>query len=491
MEIAGINSPKPPGPLGSEIDSPTQEKRPIGTMDGYQVDSVESTTTRPNCIPTGASMMPSHYDPLHPVVLANNTFSDTLVYATVVSEVFNIPIENSIAAGIVGNVACALATSPYLSSKMMSLLPNEATRDHARNFDTFVRKLVDPGYLSYYTTAWPALGVATIPEACAFILASAFMRKGASLLLQSDQCKGSLEQQAEALTSTDQALQPSLNALLRVMREFTPDLVASLSRSGVSNLYAHHQGKISAKDVLNKTLFSGAVYVVCTFLYYVCYRALEQLGEKSSRLYQKPADLDRQKTEELKASLETFEPTVNSTPGEDSLSSLEENRQLIATKPQSLSPVSRSTINSLSKNFEILKSPLVSLFKDPIYRSFVELTYHCRKDPDSKNAIEAFRAIDAADLLNKVVARLEEDTNEEAHLAAYKALLNHLGIQIPSGSLPPEVIQDAQERGLDALIKMFQAHASSHDQQKPSLLGAAQAARHSYGAIGSTDTNVV
>ncbi|MBM3857242.1 MAG: hypothetical protein FJ390_04685 [Verrucomicrobia bacterium] len=434
-----------------------------------------------------AGAIPSHYDPLHPVVLANNTFSDTLIYATLVSDVFNMPVENCIAAGIAGNLAFALATSPYVSSKVMALLPNEESRDVARNFDKVVRTLIDPGYFAYYTTAWPALGVATIPEACAFIFASALMRKGASLLLQSEMCKGSLEQQAKALVSTDEVLQPSLRALLRVMRDFTPDLVAALSRSGVSNLYAHEQGKFSAKEALDKTLFSGAVYIIATFLYYACYRALEQLGTRSTGMYQKPADLDRVKAEELKTELGTFYPDFN-TSSEDSHLRFEEQQALVSGSPSRLlSPIERARVQSLSKSFEVLKSPLVNLYKDPIYRSLIELTYHYRKDPDSKNAIEAFHAIDAADLLNKVVGSLEGDKTSEDQINAYKILLQHLGIEVPSTAMTPGEIQAIQEKGIEALIQMFQSHAASRSHQPFSLLGAAQGNRGSYGAISDDD----
>ncbi|MBX9577089.1 MAG: hypothetical protein K2W97_01265 [Chthoniobacterales bacterium] len=461
-----------------------------GSVDEHRVDLVDSGTADGARSILGSSCsVPSHYDPLHPVVLANTVVSETLIYATLVQDAFQLPMENCIAAGIVANVACALATSPYVSSKMMALLPNDASRSAARNFDALVRKCIDPGYVAYYTVAWPVLGVATIPEAACFILASALMRKGATLLMQSDACKGSIEQQAQALASTDQVLQPSLMALLRVMREFTPDLVASLSRSGINNLYgAHEKGKISAKDVINQTLFSGAIYIAATFLYYACYRALEQVGGRSTGMYQKPADIDQEKAQQLKADLTTFDPSSSSTLQEHDLVSQEDKIPLVKSSTAVPLALARAKAQALSKTFEVLKSPLVNLFKDPFYRSFIELTYQYRQDPDSRNAIEAFRAIDTADLLNKVVASLDSDSVAEEQIAAYKTLLGHLGVHINSGENSPEEIQVAQERGLDALIKMFQTHAFSrpaYSEGRPSLLGAAQGAGHSYGAIRS------
>ena len=398
-------------------------------------------------------------------------------------------MENCIAAGIAANIAAALATSPYASSKMMDLLPNDASRDAAKKIDKLVRTFIDPGYVAYYTVAWPLLGVATVPEAVCFILASAMMRKGATLLMQSDACKGSLEQQAQALASTDQVLQPSLRALLRVMREFTPDLVASLSRSGINNLYgAHEKGKISPKEVLQQTLFSGAVYIAATFLYYACYRALEQVGDRSAAMYQRPADIDQEKTQQLKADLTTFDVSSSITSQEHDLIQHEDKMPLVESQTRAQPAVLRAKTQALSKTFEVLRSPLVNLFKDPLYRSFIELTYQCRQDPDSRNAIEAFRAIDTADLLNKVVASLDSDSVAEEQIAAYKTLLGHLGVHINSREISPEKIQTAQERGLDALVKMFQTHASSrsaHDGGRSSLLAAVQETNHNYGAINS------
>lgn len=461
-----------------------------GAFEDHRLDVVGARPSAgSHSIERSSCSVPSHYDPLHPAILANTTFSDTLIYATLVSDAFNLPMENCVAAGIAGNLACALATSPYVSSKMMALLPNDASRDVARNFDKLVRRFIDPGYVAYYTTAWPVLGVATIPEACAFILASALMRKGATLLMQSDACKESVEQQAKALASTDQVLQPSLQALVRVMREFTPDLVASLSRSGINNLYgAHEKGKISAKDVLQQTLFSGAIYITATFLYYACYRALEQVGNRSTAMYQEPAKIDQEKAQQLKSELTTFDPSSNIAPQEQDLMPSEDKIPLVEGHMTAQPAVLRARVQALSKTFEVLKSPLVNLFKDPLYRSFVELTYQCRQDPDSRNAIEAFRAIDSADLLNKVVASLDSDSVAEEQIAAYKILLKQLGVDVPSGKMSAEEIQGAQERGIDALIKMFQSHASSrsaHDQRGPSLLAAARGAGYGYGAISS------
>ncbi len=471
--------------LASQVDSEgvTELTSVVGSMNHHDVDFVESqVSTLPRSSTNSSSCVPSHYDPLHPVVLANNTFSDTLVYATLISEVFNLPVKNCIAAGIVGNVMGAIATSPYVSNKIMELLPNDQTRDVARQVDAVVRKFIDPGYFTYYATAWPALGVATIPEACCFILASALMRKGASLLLQSEACKGSLERQAQALAPTDQILEPSLNALMRVMREFTPDLVASLSRSGISNVYSCHQGKSSAKDILQKTLFSSAIYVTSTFLYYACYRILEQVGTRHGGMYKEAAAMDQGKIEEVKENLINMEPHANT---QEDRSSLEEEGRPLFSSSKSYSPVSRAQMQALSQGFQVLKSPLVSLFKDPLYRTFIALTYQYNKnDPDSKNAIEAFRAIDNAELLNKVVATFEGDEIKEEQINAYKTLLGHLGIQIPSGELSPEDIATIQQKGLNALIQTFKAHSTDTGPQQgnSSLL---QVAQKGYGAISS------
>ena len=493
MEMAPLNQAKIGGSLDPNFTSGETTRSSAsstGSLDEHRVDLVDSgTADGARSIVRSSCSVPSHYDPLHPVVLANTVVSETLIYATLVSDAFNLPVENCIAAGIVANIACALATSPYVSSKMMDLLPNDASRDAAKKFDKLVRTFIDPGYVAYYTTAWPVLGVATIPEAACFILASALMRKGATLLMQSDACKGSLEQQANALASTDQVLQPSLRALVRVMREFTPDLVASLSRSGISNLYgAHEKGKISAKDVVNQTLFSGAIYIAATFLYYACYRALEQVGGRSTGMYQKPADIDQEKAQQLKVDLTTFDMSSSVTSQEHDFIPQEDKMSLVENSKTAQPALLRARTKALSKTFEVLKSPLVNLFKDPLYRGFIELTYQCRQDPDSKNAIEAFRAIDAADLLNKVIGSLDSDSVAEEQIEAYKTLLGHLGVHINSGENSPEEIQVAQERGLDALIKMFQTHASSlpaHSEGRPSLLGAAQGVGHRYGAINS------
>lgn len=490
MELSPLNPSNSRASADPDLTSGETTISSSGSFENHEIDVIERGIAEGSrSVERSSCSVPSHYDPLHPVVLANTTFSDTLIYATLVSEVFNLPVENCIAAGIAANLAAALATSPYVSSKVMELLPNDCSRDVAKNLDKLVRTFIDPGYVAYYTTAWPVLGIATIPEAACFILASALMRKGATLLMQSEACKGSLEQQAQALASTDQVLQPSLRALVRVMTEFTPDLVASLSRSGISNLYgAHEKGKISAKDVVQQTLFSGVVYIAATFLCYACYRTLEQVGDRSTAMYQKPVDIDQKKTQQLKADLTTFDASFSVTSQEQGLMPQEDEMPLVKTPTTARPALLRARTQGLSKTFEVLKSPLVSLFKDPLYRSFIELTYQCRQDPDSKNAIEAFRSIDTADLLNKVVTSLDSDAVAEEQISAYKTLLGHLGIHINSGKISLEEIQVAQERGLDALITMFQTHAASrpaHGERGPSLLAAAQGAGHSYGAINN------
>ena len=148
------------------------------------------------------------------------------------------------------------------------------------------------------------------------------------------------------------------------------------------------------------------------------------------------------------------------------------------------SRIARAQARAFAKNFEFLKSPLVNLFKDPVYRVFIELTHRYRKDPDSENAIEAFHAIDAAPLLKEVMASFDSDAAEEEQIKAYKTLLGHLGVEIPSGKLSPATVQAAQERGLDALIKMFQAYASSPaaDHQQQPLLSIPK--ESGYGATG-------
>lgn len=473
----------------SELERTTHDSvSSLGSFEEHRVNLVEAGASEgARSIPRSSCSVASHYDSLHPAILANTVVSETLIYATLVQDAFQLPMENCVAAGIAANIAAALATSPYISSKVMALLPNDHSRDAARNLDALVRTCIDPGYVAYYTVAWPVLGVATVPEAVCFILASALMRKGATLLMQSDTCKGSLAQQAKALASTDQVVQPSLRALLRVMREFTPDLVASLSRSGINNLYgAHEKGKISPKDVLQQTLFSGAIYIAATFLYYACYRTLEQVGNRSAGMYQRPAHIDQEKTQELKTDLTSFDSSSNIAPQEHERMQQEDRMPLVESRTTVQPAVLRAKAQALSKTFEVLKSPLVNLFKDPLYRRFIELTYQCRKDPDSKNAIEAFHAIDTADLLNKVVTSLDSDSVKEEQIEAYKTLLGHLGVPINSGTNSLEEIQVAQERGIDALIKMFQTHASSlpaHDERGPSLLAAARGAGHGYGAI--------
>lgn len=465
-------------------DNPTPGIQLISTQPLHSIAVVNARSIQevPVFKDQQVSCVPSQYDSLYPVVVTNNTFSDTLVYATLVSDVFHLPIGNCIAAGVVANVGSAIATSPYVSHKVMELLPNDSSRNAARSFDQLARTFIDPGYLSYYTIAWPILGVSTVPEAMCFILASALMRKGASLLLESEMCKGSIKQQAEILTATDRVLQPSLTAFLRVMRSFAPDLVASLGRSGVSNLYSYGQGKIAAHDVLPKTLFSGAVYIVATFLYYACYRVLEQAGSRSAGMYQKTAQRDGEKIQDIKADLTTFQPALHTAVQEHSDSSLEEGKPLVENASQLFS-ASRPRMQALSKSFEVLQSPLVSLFKDPLYRRFIELTYEFRKDPDSQNAIEAFRAIDAAELLNKVVHAADGDHLKKEQLEAYTMLLKHLGIDIPSAQASVEEIQAVQEKGINALIKLFQSHASSHHQPSTSLLTATYGDVQGYGAI--------
>lgn len=205
-------------------------------------------------------------------------------------------------------------------------------------------------------------------------------------------------------------------------------------------------------------------------------------------MYQKPADIDQKKTQQLKADLTTFDASFSVTSQEQGLMPQEDEMPLVKSSTTAQHALLRARTQALSKTFEVLKSPLVSLFKDPLYRSFIELTYQCRQDPDSKNAIEAFRSIDTADLLNKVVTSLDSDSAAEEQISAYKTLLGHLGIHINSGKISLEEIQVAQERGLDALITMFQTHAASrpvHDEGRSSLLAAALGAGHNYGAINN------
>lgn len=407
-----------------------------------------------------------HYDPIYPTTLLNITFSDTLFFATLVSKAFNIPAKNCLAAGLLGNFSSALVSSPYVSAKIQELLP-EASQSTTKNFDTLIQKYIKPyikpSFFTYYTVAWSALGTSTLPETLCCILACALIKNGTAHLLETHSYKEPLTQQAQTLSSSNKTMQSANQALFRVIKEFTPDLMASLTRSGLSNIYEYTEGKVAAEDIIPKTLFSTTVFIVATFLYYACYRFLEQVGTQSLNLYQEEATVDIANIHTLQRELQSFRTEGRS----------EETASLLESQSTTINITERHNIEKFLQAFQWLQSPLVSLFKDPLYRAFIATTYEFRNDPYSKNAIKAFQTIDALELLKNFINSCNTNEIKEEELRAFQTLLPILNTQDINNPDTP----------MDALIKFFQTHAAPKKEiQSGSLLSQA-ASTVKYGAI--------
>jgi len=435
---------------------------------------------------SSSSSWPGYDDPLHPTNLVTNTVSDTATYVTLVTWAFNLPLENCAAAGIVGNIAAAVVNSPYVTEKALTLFP-EASRNTAKNaatgLDETARGITHPPYLAYYVAAWCALGFTTVPKVLTFILVSSFIRQAAKCLMESEHVQGTLVQQAEELTSpTGQEMDLSMRAFLRVMREFTPELVGALARSGLSNLSDYAEGKKTGEEVLSKTLFSGAVFVAATFLYYVAYRALEQGGHQALDVYGEVGEEGKKQIQDLSQELTKFSP--------DTLTS----NQGISSSSQSSQEgvVVKARAAAFSKAFRFLNSPLTSLFKDPIYRRLMEETYRHRNDPNSQEARKAFKALDTVSLLKKFVDSFEKKSVKEEERRAFKMLLNSLGIHGDVENASYQELHAVQQSALEALEQMFQKYAtartpSSHeDSERMPLVGGTGGG----GNYGSTNNRV-
>lgn len=392
---------------------------------------------------------PAHSDPLQLANLTNNVVSDTATYVTIVPWAFDIPLENGVAAGILSNVAGAIVNSSYLTEKAVALLPDsyrESVRSGAKAFDEGIRTYTHPPYLAYYVAAWCALKVTTVPKICAFILLSSFVRQAAKYFLESERSKGTLVEQAEALTSAQQ-VDPAVRALIRAMRDFTPELVAALARSGFSNFNQYAEGKQTANEVFSKTLFSGAIFTVAMFMYYVGYRALEQAEQQRLGVYNKAAASDGEKIQELKSQLE--------------------NTNFMSASDQEV----KDKAVALSKAFSFLSSPLTSLFKDPIYRAFMKATYFHRENPNSREAVQAFQAIDIVGLLQKFVESFKTRPIQQEQREAFQKLLTALGVHVDLEQASSQDLGLIENNALDALHDMFQKYSAT---SSPSLLASAE-----------------
>jgi hypothetical protein len=297
------------------------------------------------------------------------------------------------------------------------------------------------------------LKVATPHRILLCIGLSALFRKIVSSSLQHEGYKGSLPKQVEAVISS-QSMSASRRAFVAVGERFTPDIMASLARGLLSNLWSYHDGTISVNDAINKSLFSASLYTIGTLIFYSLYRAVESTYQGVG-CYQKSASIDSKNIEILKDSLAQLHSDLESNPewGSDFSSRQKE---------------------KFSSSFKFLDSPLASLFTDPLYRSSTELNYS-KKTYDSR--IEAFHALDAIKVLQNTIISLEGTDaakKQEAKIAFNKLrdylIITNSDVFLRSSADCSVVTSPLPVKKIDFLIQLvnsFSIHQSSSLESSP------------------------
>ena len=365
----------------------------------------------------------NHYDPLHPIVLINNTLTDGIQFPLILPRAFpTMKFDDCVRAGLAANIVSSLAASPYLQAQLFARSPR-CSHAAIRSVDAVTRTLVDIPYVFYYVPGWYALKLGTASRITfGFILPSALARKATWRFVQSKAYRGSLEQRAEAFTSHDPRMTPIQWAFKDALERFGPDIVAATTRSFFSNLYDYHQGTISAEEVFTKTAYSAGVYTIATLGFYSFYRILEAViirtQMRAAGSYQDFARADLQKAQVFKKTLSALK--LSSSNGLSLLESLSESDRVTST----IQHVTDGRVDSLSHTLKFLDSPVTNLMSDPFYR------WSFGNDP---NAIESFRVLDALKFLRTMLPSLKSaDTLEKQQ--AYAALTTLKSYLIPNAN---------------------------------------------------------
>ncbi|MBX9576897.1 MAG: hypothetical protein K2W97_00290 [Chthoniobacterales bacterium] len=394
----------------------------------------------------------NHYDPLHPIVLANTTLTDGIQFPLILPTAFGMQRSDCVNAGLAANLVSAFAASPYLQAQLLQRVPR-CSHPAIRNIDGVIRQLVDIPYVFYYVPGWYELKLGAFSRiAGLFILPSAIARKLTWRLFQSKAYRGSLEQRAEALTSVDPRWTATQWAFKDALERFGPDIVAATARSFFSNLYDYHQGTISAEEVFTKTVYSAGVYTIATIGFYTFYRIVEAVmirtQVRAAGSYQDFARADLQKIQRLKTSLSALK------------SSPSNSRSLVDSPPQSeqskavIQHLTDAGVDSLSHTLKFLDSPVANLMGDPFYR--------CRFSHD-QNAIESFRALDALKFLRTMLPSLKSANvpEQQQAYAALTTLKNYLMPNADYGDIESE--SDTRITAQNFLFVFSRFSTDAHD----------------------------
>ncbi|MCX6957828.1 MAG: hypothetical protein NT164_04755 [Verrucomicrobiae bacterium] len=352
----------------------------------------------------------NHYDPLHPIVLINNTLTDGIQFPLILPRAFpTVKFDDCVRAGLAANLVSAFVASPYLQAQLLQRVPRYS-HPAIRNIDGVTRQLLDIPYVFYYVPGWYELKLGTLSRiAGLFILPSAIARKLTWRFFQSKLYRGSLEQRAAELTSHPR-MTPILLAFKDALERFGPDIVAAITRSFCSNLLDYNQGTISAEEVYTKTRWSAGVYTIATIGFYTFYRILEAViirtQMRAAGSYQDFAHTDLQKVEHLKKSLSDLESPSSSS------RSLVDSPLQCDRVTSTIQHLTDARVDSLSHTLKFLDSPVTNLMSDPFYRwSF----------GNDQNAIDSFRVLDALKFLRTMLPSLKS-ANVPEQQQAYAAL---------------------------------------------------------------------
>lgn len=415
----------------------------------------------------------NHYDPLHPMVLINNTLTDGIQFPLILPSAFGMQRSDCVRAGLAANIVSSLAASPYLQAQLFARSPR-CSHAAIRSVDAVTRTLVDIPYVFYYVPGWYALKLGTASRITfGFILPSALARKATWRFVQSKAYRGSLEQRAEAFTSRDPRMTPIQWAFKDALERFGPDIVAATTRSFFSNLYDYHQGAISAEEVFTKTAYSAGVYTIATLGFYSFYRILEAViirtQMRAAGSYQDFARADLQKAQVFKKTLSALK--LSSSNGLSLLESLSQSDRVTST----IQHVTDGQVDSLSHTLKFLDSPVTNLMSDPFYR------WSFGNDP---NAIDSFRVLDALKFLRTMLPSLKSANvpEQQQAYAALTTLKNYLISNDKYDSLPQNKIDS-----LIAFFKKFSKPSTSAPTSSGSFLG--DTCHPSYDALKQGEDN--
>lgn len=360
----------------------------------------------------------NHYDPLHPIVVANTTLTDGIQFPIFLPWAFQMKLADCVKAGLAADLISSLRTSPYLQAKLLACFPS-CTHAPIRGVNAIARQLVDPGYVFYYIPGWYELKLGTAARIAGYyILPSAIIRKLTWRFFQGQFYRGSLKQRALAVTAHDPRMTSVQLAFKDALERFGPDIVAATARSFLSNLDDYNHGKISSEEIFTKTIWSASVYMMATIGFYTFYRILEAVmirtQVKAPDSYQDFARADLQKIQCFKRELSFLKPA--SSRSRSLITSSPSQNKLAMSCFQDLSDV---RVDALSHALKFLDSPVANLMGDPFYRwSFGH----------DQNAIESFRVLDASKLLRIILPFLKSaDVQEKKQAyAAFMILKNYL-----------------------------------------------------------------